>query len=328
MGIVLVQQLQTSPEQDSRQRGEDGTDNKKATNVPGLIRVGRKYAGKVTWNHIVIHSCTEELDAAIEARMGLGTLQSSVNKSVDDGISFEDGLRAAVARLRVNDQHSCFYMQFAFEFRPKGMRFATPRTPDVDQMLEHRDTLNKLLERSADVAEINKARGNMTAEVERVRSRIKANKDQVMSQLLDEATAEIRRRGLHMPTGPAPTRPAPRPVPVLAAEIKQFKVIGPNKVGVLPRPDPELKPIGYVESGASFGVSMTHITGGRKFFQLSDSRGWVPQCSRKDPTRIIIDQHDGTVELLALEDKDEKCSDSDASSDDSSSSSSSSSPSS
>jgi len=108
-----------------------------------------------------------------------------------------------------------------------------------------------------------------------------------------------------------------------AKKIKQFKVVGPRKVGVIEKPDATAKVVAYMESGTIFDVSMMHISRGLKYFRLADESGWLSQTSRKDPERIVVDQVDGVFNAAAILDKDSE--DGSEAGDDSDSSSSSSS---
>jgi len=69
---------------------------------------------------------------------------------------------------------------------------------------------------------------------------------------------------------------------------------------------------------------MVHISRGLKFFRLSDDSGWLPQCSRKDPGRIVVEQADCAFDLAAILDIDDEKDDDPGNNSESSSSSSSS----
>jgi len=260
--------------------------------------------------------------------MALGSAKQTVLDLIQEGKSFEDAFRSGVAQLREKEQNSCFHLLMAFEFATSTgankKRLTTPQVPDVEQVLEQRGILLNLRETNAPEAEKIKAHSNMMAESASVRGRLKSDKMRMRGKLLEEARAELTRRGQELPPeGALPSGSAARSSRP-AIEIKQFKVIGPNRVGILARPDATLTATNHMASGAIFDVSMVHISDGLKFFQLSDGSGWIPQCSRKDKTRIVVEQVDAEFDRPAIMD-DEKGSDPEDSSSDSSSSSSSSS---
>jgi len=69
-----------------------------------------------------------------------------------------------------------------------------------------------------------------------------------------------------------------------------FVVTSSNKVGVLSRPDVSADVAGYLAASSMF-VSVSvwcDDAGGRRYLQLAHDRGWVAECSRKDPTRTVV----------------------------------------
>ncbi|CAE8597216.1 unnamed protein product, partial [Polarella glacialis] len=75
-----------------------------------------------------------------------------------------------------------------------------------------------------------------------------------------------------------------------APQVRRFTVVSSNKVGLLGKPDISAEVNGYIQTGVTFEVSdeWEDPRDQRRFFYLSDGRGWVPECSRKDPSKTVI----------------------------------------
>lgn len=304
--FVLVRHLQDA-KKGAKQRGGGGDESQgeprgSQKSVPGLKRSGAsKFGGKIAVNNWLIHGFSTQLEDALEARMAIGSLRQNLLKLVEGGASIHDALRAEVPKLREKDQNSCFFLDFSFEYtRPKQkIRLTTPKNVDLDQALEHAQTLLTLEENKAPESEFKKKHGNMLLQMKQQRTRTLADRVNVMARLLKATSAELTKRGLDLPGEGAASssNDAPAPPPM---QIKKFKVTSSNKVGILPRPDPNCTATSYMKPGAMFDVSIVHISGGQKFFSLSDGSGWLPQCSRKDASRIVVEQIDSVFDRAAI----------------------------
>lgn len=67
-----------------------------------------------------------------------------------------------------------------------------------------------------------------------------------------------------------------------------------RRLGVLEAPGAEAEPKGHLEPAATFGVTRVAIAGGRRYLQLNDGRGWVPERSRKKEDRVVVELIDGS----------------------------------
>eukprot|EP00931_Biecheleriopsis_adriatica_P027060 TRINITY_DN16340_c0_g1_i2.p1 TRINITY_DN16340_c0_g1~~TRINITY_DN16340_c0_g1_i2.p1 ORF type:complete len:593 (+),score=64.42 TRINITY_DN16340_c0_g1_i2:70-1779(+) len=320
---VLAQHLQLqSHSKKTVTKPSDEPDRKPKGSVPGVKRQGRLYYGKIAWQNCAYRGHPTELEGALEARMALGTMKQNLVSLESAGSTFEDALRKVVTQLREKDQNSCFFFQMSFEYRGGTSRLTTPSVSDVDQFLEQRRTLLDLRDRNAPESEIKKAHGNMVQEVRQKRLRTNANKISVMASLLKHVRDMLTKRGQSVPVAGdtiSSRTTSARPV----VPKKQCKVVGDRKVGILAQPDMSSPAQNYMSPGAVFDVSIEHISGGFRFFQLFDGSGWLPHCSRKDPTRVVVEEVDRASDRAAILDKDDELgSDPDSSSSSSSSSSS------
>jgi hypothetical protein len=86
-----------------------------------------------------------------------------------------------------------------------------------------------------------------------------------------------------------PQRPPPREA---LPPNTRFQVVTPNKLGVLSKPDDGAEVLCHLRPAEDFVASHTQVLNstGRIYYQLSDGRGWVPRCSRKDPGRVVVVQ--------------------------------------
>jgi len=122
----------------------------------GLIR-GRgasghfMYAGKLMFENFKLVSRFSELGHAIDARIALLQVKAIVNQRMEQGQTFEEGVRAAVAEVRSLEQSSIFWLQSGFEFndRPTQTRKTTPFCNDLEQTLADRRCLLELQEAGA-----------------------------------------------------------------------------------------------------------------------------------------------------------------------------------
>eukprot|EP00928_Gymnodinium_smaydae_P064239 TRINITY_DN47634_c0_g1_i1.p1 TRINITY_DN47634_c0_g1~~TRINITY_DN47634_c0_g1_i1.p1 ORF type:complete len:581 (+),score=123.33 TRINITY_DN47634_c0_g1_i1:86-1828(+) len=110
------------------------------------------------------------------------------------------------------------------------------------------------------------------------------------ARVLRKAVREAQGKGRGRGEG-APKEPRARKGP------RKFKVVSERKVGVLGRPDVSLSAQRYLEPGAEFEVAeeLVNPVDGRRYYRLKipkgqAGRGWVPQCSRKDVSRVIVEE--------------------------------------
>jgi len=72
---------------------------------------------------------------------------------------------------------------------------------------------------------------------------------------------------------------------------KRFVVCNEKKVGLLPKPDSEAQVTGYLRPQEVFSASQETLDpSGKRFLLLADFRGWIPECSRKDPNKKIVQE--------------------------------------
>jgi len=284
----------------------------RSANTPGLVCKSGKYAGKLTLDNFIILSwLSTELTDAIEGRIALASIKEMVTRRQADGETFDDSMRAAVKEVRVSMQASAFYLGFQYELRTgtgKGTRFTTPKVVDLDVALLQRQTLLDLVKARTPSQQIVSAHKGMLEESREKKRAQDKSKNEFIKTLCRKARVELARRGGH----------------AAAVQTKLVKVVGTNKVAILMLPDVDADVSGYLKSGSEHAVSIEHISGGRRYFQLASGEGWVPEYSRKNITKKII-EHASGAEAQALCDMDAKANASDESDSDSSSSSSSSS---
>eukprot|EP00811_Abedinium_folium_P035494 NODE_8282_length_1508_cov_1.965967.p1 GENE.NODE_8282_length_1508_cov_1.965967~~NODE_8282_length_1508_cov_1.965967.p1 ORF type:complete len:377 (-),score=131.12 NODE_8282_length_1508_cov_1.965967:321-1451(-) len=79
---------------------------------------------------------------------------------------------------------------------------------------------------------------------------------------------------------------------------RRCSLIGDKKVAFLPKPDIAVEPCGYLEPGASFMASGEHKDAktNRRYLRLSNGRGWVPEHSRKDAAKKVLEEEVPKVE--------------------------------
>eukprot|EP00403_Amphidinium_massartii_P003623 CAMPEP_0178379292 /NCGR_PEP_ID=MMETSP0689_2-20121128/4867_1 /TAXON_ID=160604 /ORGANISM="Amphidinium massartii, Strain CS-259" /LENGTH=1492 /DNA_ID=CAMNT_0019999389 /DNA_START=14 /DNA_END=4489 /DNA_ORIENTATION=+ len=72
--------------------------------------------------------------------------------------------------------------------------------------------------------------------------------------------------------------------------VWKLKVVSDKKVGILKEPALDAEVKDYLRSGFAFTANGFKKVGEdqRLFWQLSDGRGWVPQCSRKDISKMVV----------------------------------------
>merc|ERR1712032_1187952 len=112
--------------------------------------------------------------------------------------------------------------------------------------------------------------------------------------------------------------------------IRRYRVISTNKVGVLSTPALDADVTSYQAPESIFEVKSLRVdqTTNRRFFQMGDDSGWIPEYSRKNSKKLVVVEHFGLGPMLALTGyAEESCkgTDSESGSDDKRSSSSSSS---
>jgi len=62
-----------------------------------------------------------------------------------------------------------------------------------------------------------------------------------------------------------------------------------RRLGVLRLPAAEVEPSEYLPPGEMFQVLRIAAVGGLRYLQLADGRGWVPERSRKDPLKVVVE---------------------------------------
>eukprot|EP00747_Dinoflagellata_sp_TGD_P212982 gnl/TRDRNA2_/TRDRNA2_86008_c0_seq1.p1 gnl/TRDRNA2_/TRDRNA2_86008_c0~~gnl/TRDRNA2_/TRDRNA2_86008_c0_seq1.p1 ORF type:complete len:603 (-),score=114.26 gnl/TRDRNA2_/TRDRNA2_86008_c0_seq1:121-1929(-) len=311
----------TSKEQ-KREEAEKRTGGAKAA-TPGIDRVGtNKYRGKISFNNIVIEGWNVDLDSAIDQRIALVRIRASVQRLTAAGKSFDAALVEAVEEAQSSEPASTFYLKFHHDFRSRTFRCVTPRVLEPTECLRFREELRKHDASGASPEKV-KAENQRFIQLE-LQRKTAANRKKLCESLLREAEqllSSIRRAGIGVFPGHAAR--------ACGLEAKRFKIISTNKVGVLSEPNVDAEVLAHLSPGTVFGVSTLHIEArdSRTFLKLSSGDGWVPQCSRKDASRSVVEEVRIEPLATALADgdpgPDEKGSDpdSDSDSDDSSSSS-------
>jgi len=79
---------------------------------------------------------------------------------------------------------------------------------------------------------------------------------------------------------------APEPLEAPAA-IGWWRNVG-KRLGVLKVPREGIEPQDHLQPGAIFPAIRVFTNAGRRYLQLPGGRGWVPECSRKDASRIVV----------------------------------------
>jgi hypothetical protein len=69
----------------------------------------------------------------------------------------------------------------------------------------------------------------------------------------------------------------------------QYRVVSTKRVRILRRPDVTAEVVAHLATGAVFDVVMERKdSDGRKYWRLANGRGLVPECSRKDPRKVVV----------------------------------------
>mmetsp|Transcript_25559 Transcript_25559/g.58058 ORF Transcript_25559/g.58058 Transcript_25559/m.58058 type:complete len:229 (-) Transcript_25559:134-820(-) len=68
----------------------------------------------------------------------------------------------------------------------------------------------------------------------------------------------------------------------------RVKVVGENKVGVLSKPDVRSDVIDYIRPGQNLEVQQQLHRKGRVFFQLQNDKGFIPQFSHTDASKMVL----------------------------------------
>lgn len=71
------------------------------------------------------------------------------------------------------------------------------------------------------------------------------------------------------------------------AAISWWRNVG-KRLGVLKVPREGLEPQDHLQPGVMFPAIRVFTNSGRRYLQLPGGRGWVPECSRKDASRIVV----------------------------------------
>jgi len=109
--------------------------------------------------------------------------------------------------------------------------------------------------------------------------------------------------------GTEPIKPkrkaAPRKRKAAPAEekAKKFKVTSKNKVGILSKPEIEAEVKTYLMPGAVFMAEEEWVDprDERKYFFITAEHGWVPQCSRKDPSKVVVEEQISKAKRARME---------------------------
>lgn len=106
--------------------------------------------------------------------------------------------------------------------------------------------------------------------------------------------------------------PATNGAAAIPSRIRWFRIISPNKVGILSDAYVKADLKSYFDPGQVFAVRrlQEEAHSRRIFLQLEDGMGWVPECSRKDAARKIV-MEVGAVRKAIEDEKGSDSSDSD-----------------
>lgn len=69
----------------------------------------------------------------------------------------------------------------------------------------------------------------------------------------------------------------------------RWRSSGSRRLGILSTPDIDTEPVNHIQPGTEFSITRVAVVDGRRYLQLADGRGWVPECSRKDSSRIVVE---------------------------------------
>merc|ERR1711879_339685 len=91
------------------------------------------------------------------------------------------------------------------------------------------------------------------------------------------------------------------------AKVRVYRIIAPGKVGILPFPDVSATPASWFVTGDTFRVSRMFDgeNTGRSYLKLTDGEGWIPECSRKDPLRKIVERADDIGKMALIDGEEE-----------------------
>eukprot|EP00929_Paragymnodinium_shiwhaense_P063121 TRINITY_DN31553_c0_g1_i1.p1 TRINITY_DN31553_c0_g1~~TRINITY_DN31553_c0_g1_i1.p1 ORF type:complete len:403 (-),score=105.30 TRINITY_DN31553_c0_g1_i1:98-1306(-) len=84
------------------------------------------------------------------------------------------------------------------------------------------------------------------------------------------------------------------------AEPKRFYVLSDKRpLGILAEPEATCSPSSYLRPLEAFEVKRVLLDSSdqRRYFELADGSGWVAECSRKDPSRLVIKEIVGPIDL-------------------------------
>lgn len=256
----------------------------KGGQAPGIRREGSKYRGKITCDNLIIFTfATADLAEAVDGRIALVKLKMRVNELRAQGQGFDDACRIAVKEIRSSEQVSAFFMYFSFEYKPKGgtKRYTTPRVVDLDEALRDRA---EFLAMGSDVSAVDSAHHEMMKRVQAQRKHRSLQREQLERDLFKQVQELLAQKIVTLPIAPH----------------KRFQVVGPRRLGVLGEPRLDAEVLRHLEAGETFFASrMAMLPGSQSKFYggAAEKWGWVPEFSRKDPTRRVV------IEVLqALED--------------------------
>eukprot|EP00931_Biecheleriopsis_adriatica_P063082 TRINITY_DN3815_c0_g1_i1.p1 TRINITY_DN3815_c0_g1~~TRINITY_DN3815_c0_g1_i1.p1 ORF type:complete len:544 (-),score=132.58 TRINITY_DN3815_c0_g1_i1:94-1725(-) len=190
---VLKDFLDLSKEEQSRaakQKAPSLVPGRSAANTPGICRAGQSYYAKMAFESLSIMTrTTHDLAVAIDARIALLSLRATLKEHIEQGSSFDDAVRAAVALHRSQDQNDIFYVKYTYDFGRPPTRFMTPTVMDVEVLLEDRRTFLEMQERGAKKSEFGDAHTSMQMRSNSQRREILS----MLSQNRQELVAQVAR---------------------------------------------------------------------------------------------------------------------------------------
>jgi len=69
-----------------------------------------------------------------------------------------------------------------------------------------------------------------------------------------------------------------------------------RRLGILQVPSAgDEEPLQHLEPGAVFLAARVAVVAGRRYLQRADGSGWIPECSRKDASRVVVEAVDSSA---------------------------------